>query len=52
MISPGFPGEMPRFAAGLAAMGARVFGVGDQPASSLPEQAAQAVTAHLQVPSL
>jgi biotin carboxylase len=52
MISPGFPGEMPRFAAGLAAMGARVFGIGDQPASSLPPMAARAVTAHLQVPSL
>jgi biotin carboxylase len=52
MISPGFPAEMPSFAEGLAGMGARVFGLGDQPGAALPERARQAVTAHVQVPNL
>jgi formate-dependent phosphoribosylglycinamide formyltransferase (GAR transformylase) len=52
MISPGFPAEMPRFATGLARMGAQVFGLGDQPREALPEPARRAVTAHLHVPSL
>ena len=30
-LSPGFPAEMPRFARGLAGVGARVYGVGEQP---------------------
>ena len=45
MISPGYPGEMPHFTAGLAAAGARVIGLGDQPREMLPEKARQAVTA-------
>jgi hypothetical protein len=52
MISPGYPGEMPFFARGLVQAGARVFGVGDQAESQLPEIARQAVTAHLRVPDL
>jgi len=52
MISPGYPGEMPYFARGLAAVGARVFGLGDQHESALPEIARHAVTAHLSVPDL
>ena len=52
MISPGFPADMPYFARGLAQMGARVIGIGDQPSQSLPEEARQAVTAHLHVSSL
>jgi len=52
MISPGFPGEMPQFTRGLAAQGARVFGLGDQPASSLPAEVQRVVTAHLHVPNL
>ena len=34
MLSPGYPPEMPRFALGLRAVGARVIGMGDQPASA------------------
>ena len=39
MLSPGYPAEMPHFARGLAAVGARVIGLGDQPAQALPEMA-------------
>ncbi len=35
MISPGYPAEMPIFTEALAAEGANVIGVGDQPVSSL-----------------
>ena len=35
MISPGFPAEMPLFTAGLAAVGARVIGLGEQPEQAL-----------------
>ncbi len=52
MISPGYPGEIPRFTRALAAVGARVFGVGDQPQSALPDMAREAVTAHMRVASL
>jgi len=52
MVSPGFPGDMPRFASGLAQTGARVFGLGDQPEQALPVAARRALTAHLHVPSL
>ena len=45
MISPGYPAEMAYFTRGLAAVGARVIGVGDQPPSSLPD-AARAALAH------
>jgi hypothetical protein len=52
MISPGYPGEIPRFTHALAAVGARVFGVGDQAREMLPDEARNAVTAHMRVPSL
>ncbi len=52
LISPGFPAEMPLFTRGLAAVGARVLGVGDQPAAALPEVARHALTGYLQVKSL
>ena len=45
MISPGYPAEMAYFTRGLASVGARVIGVGDQPPDSLPE-AARAALAH------
>ncbi len=51
-LSPGFPAEMPLFARGLAQIGARVFGVGDGPASSLPEEVRRALSGYLQVPKL
>ncbi len=52
MISPGYPGEMPHFARGLASMGARVFGLGDQPDQALPREVQEVLTAHLQVRDL
>jgi formate-dependent phosphoribosylglycinamide formyltransferase (GAR transformylase) len=52
MISPGFPAEMPHFTRGLARMGARVFGLGDQPERALPPEARESLVAHLHVASL
>jgi ATP-grasp domain len=49
MISPGYPVEMAFFTRGLAAVGATVIGLGDQPASALPEQARNAVAHYEQV---
>ena len=51
-FSPGFPGKMPFFTRGLAAVGARVWGLGDQPAEALPERARSALAGHLQVGNL
>jgi hypothetical protein len=51
MISPGYPAEMAYFTRGLAAVGAHVIGVGDQPAHALPE-AARAALAHYEHVSL
>lgn len=50
-LSPGFPAEMPLFVRGLAQVGAKVFGVGDQPRAALPEQAREHLADYLQVPS-
>ncbi|HXV75887.1 MAG TPA: ATP-grasp domain-containing protein [Candidatus Polarisedimenticolaceae bacterium] len=52
MISPGYPGQMPYFTRGLAAVGARTFGVGDQPDSALAHDVRRALVAYLQVPDL
>ncbi len=52
MISPGYPAEMPHFTRGLAAVGARVWGVGDQPAGALPEAARRGLTDYLRVKNL
>lgn len=52
MISPGYPAEMAEFTRGLAAVGARVIGVGDQSAEALPPVARDALTHHVQVASL
>jgi formate-dependent phosphoribosylglycinamide formyltransferase (GAR transformylase) len=52
MISPGYPAEMPFFTRGLARVGARVVGLGDQPKEALPELARTHVAHHLQVRSL
>src|SRR3954451_20047077 len=43
MLSPGYPAEMAYFTRGLAAVGARVIGIGDQPAHALPEVARSAL---------
>ncbi len=52
LISPGYPAEMAEFARGLAAVGVRVIGLGDQPADALPEMARRALVHHIHVPSL
>ena len=51
MISPGYPAEMPFFTRGLALSGARVIGVGDQPADRLPDMAREYLSDHWHVPS-
>ncbi len=51
-LSPGFPAEMPLFVRGLAQVGAKVFGVGDQPAQALPKEARHGLADYLQVQSL
>ena len=52
MISPGYPADMPEFTRGLAQCGARVIGVGDQPASALPDTVRHALSAYVEVRSL
>ena len=52
MISPGYPAEMALFARGLAASGASVIGVGDQPAGSVPAVAQDALAHYVPVGSL
>ncbi len=52
MISPGYPAEMALFTRGLAAAGATVIGVGDQPPSSVPHVARQALAHYQHVGSL
>ena len=51
MLSPGYPLEMASFARGLAAVGATVIGVGDQPRDALPAPAREAL-AHYEHVSL
>jgi hypothetical protein len=51
-ISPGFPLEMPRFVAGLAAWGAEVIGVGDQPVEALAPATRNALAGYVRVPSM
>ncbi len=49
MISPGYPVEMSYFTRGLAAVGATVIGLGDQPPSALPELARNSLAHYEQV---
>lgn len=51
MISPGYPSEMPIFTQALAAEGARVIGVGDQPVDALPEMARRSLSRYVQISS-
>ena len=48
MLSPGFPREMRYFTRGLATVGARVVGLGDQPESGLEEPARSSLSAYVQ----
>lgn len=50
-LSPAHPQDMPLFVAGLAAVGARVIGVGDQHVDSLPDQARDALWRYIQIPT-
>lgn len=52
IISPGYPADMPEFTRGLAESGARVYGVGDQHASGLPELVRHSLSEYVQVSSL
>lgn len=52
MVSPGYPTEINYFTRGLAIHGARVFGIGDQPESELPQIVREHLAGYLQVPSL
>jgi hypothetical protein len=52
MISPGFPAEMQLFTRGLASVGARVLGLGDQPRQALSEDVERSLSAYLQVGDL
>ncbi|HVE75771.1 MAG TPA: ATP-grasp domain-containing protein [Actinomycetota bacterium] len=46
-LSPGFPAEMPFFTRGLAQVGAKVIGLGDQNEAALPSMARQHLSAYL-----
>jgi biotin carboxylase len=50
-LAPGYPGEMPLFARGLAEVGAHVIGVGDQPLVQVPEIARRALGQYVQIGS-
>jgi len=52
LISPGYPADIPEFARGLAACGARVYGVGDQHVGSLPDLVRRSLSEYVQVSSL
>lgn len=51
MLSPGFPREMRYFTRGLAEVGARVIGLGDQPEAAIEEPARSALSMHVQIAS-
>lgn len=51
-LSPHYPAEMHDFTRGLGQVGARVWGVGDQPWNALPTKVRQHLFAWLQVPNL
>lgn len=52
IISPGYPADMPEFTRGLAEAGARVIGVGDSPAQSLPDGVKHHLSRYVEVRSL
>ncbi len=51
-FSPGFPVEMPYFVRGLAEVGVRVIGLGDQPEGAVPELARRHLSAYVRAESL
>jgi len=52
MLSPGFPAEMPFFTRGLGQVGARVFGIGEQPLAALDDVAREGLAYYERVDSL
>ena len=52
MLSPGFPDDMSMFTVGLAKVGARVYGMGDQPLGALEPEVRAALTDYRQVRTL
>src|SRR4028118_43472 len=52
ILSPGYPAEMPQFTRGLAEVGARVYGVGDQGPGALPALVQKHLSGYLPVRSL
>jgi formate-dependent phosphoribosylglycinamide formyltransferase (GAR transformylase) len=52
LLGCAFPQELPYFARGVAAVGARVFGVDQVPESHLPPMARESLSGYCQVPSL
>ena len=51
-FSPGYPAEMPLFVRGLTEVGARVYGLGDQPAEALAEGVRRRLSGYIRVDSL
>ncbi|MEZ6187073.1 MAG: ATP-grasp domain-containing protein [Planctomycetota bacterium] len=51
-LSPSFPSEMTYFTEGLAAVGAKVVGVGEHPKEALPERCRRALSNYVQISSL
>ena len=51
-LSPHYPGEMHHFTRGLAEVGARVHGVGDQPVEGLPAMVRAHLSSYLHVPRI
>ena len=52
MLSPGYPAEMAFFSQALAAAGATVIGIGDQPPQAVPHNAHEAMAHYVHVGSL
>ncbi|NND76487.1 MAG: ATP-grasp domain-containing protein [Ilumatobacter sp.] len=50
-LSPHYPDDIPLFVSGLAAVGARVIGVGDQHVDALPERSKRDLAAYVQIGS-
>lgn len=51
-LAPNYPAEMQQYTRGLAEVGASVYGVGDSPASALPDSLKRHLTDYLQVPRI
>ena len=50
-LSPSYPADIPLFVSGLAAVGARVIGVGDQPVDALPERSKRTLASYVRIGS-